>query len=158
MLYFIYFGCTIFFFICLDDGMQTYLKARIDQARAASAWKLNAYAHINLCLWMLTFGEGDLSFVGPFTNKDQQTVNLLAIPLTFLYYFWSRYAMAEDAGRLRFIVPVLFYIIGWFTVWPKFFTIDQYEWPSIVTATWIFIFWSETSAFYYGMKCLLGSD
>ena len=151
---------TMLYFACFKNVMSIHLaKRQVEynyKARSASSFKLNAVAHLFFCLYMLIFGEGDLSFFGPFSNQNVKVVNMLAIPLTLVYYFWSVSALQPDAGKARFLVPVVFFGMGWFTVWPKFLMVDQFNWPSIVTAIWIFIYWSEAISCYYGLKVLIG--
>ena len=109
---------------------------------------------------MATVGEGDLSFIGPFSNDAQQTVNAIAVPLTLLYYGWALWARraVESRHHKRFAVPVVFYLIGWVTVWPKFLTEQQFVWPAVVVFIWQFVFWCETAAGVAGGLVLAGKE
>ena len=127
---------------------------------AAQAWTLNAAAHVALCGYMVTIGTGDLSFSGPFSNDEQQTVNVIAVPLTFLYYGWALWAHRDvrNCRHKRFAVPVAFYLIGWVTVWPTFLTAQQFVWPTFAVLVWQFVFWCETTACVAGALVLVGKD
>ena len=70
---------------------------------------------------------------------------------------WARRAV-ESRHHKRFAVPVVFYLIGWVTVWPKFLTEQQFVWPAVVVFIWQFVFWCETAAGVAGGLVLAGKD
>ena len=122
------------------------------QSRPHTAWHRGTLLRVLALLY--GFIE-DLS-----SNDAQQTVNAIAVPLTLLYYGWALWARraVESRHHKRFAVPVVFYLIGWVTVWPKFLTEQQFVWPAVVVFIWQFVFWCETAAGVAGGLVLAGKD
>ena len=118
---------------------------------AVAGWYANALLHACVVVYMAVLGVGDLSFTGPFSDPGLQVQNLIAVPLTVFFFWWARWA-ARGARRGdgsdwgRHVTPIIFGLIGWLTVWPKFFREDQFAWPLLYTGLWVGIFWSETAA------------
>lgn len=137
--------------------------ARTASALAITGWMCNGLSHLALCGYMALCGEGDLSFFsGPFSGPGTQVQNLIAIPLTAVFFGWAQYAkgstVSDGNDWKRYLVPIVFYGLGWLTVWPKFLFTDQFVWPAPVTECWVLIWWSEMLAFLGSLVYVCGGS